>query len=84
MLINRTLADYLIPTVFDVPRRHEAVVLEEPMPSGPFGAKGVGEHSVGEAAAAILNAIANAVGARFKNYPATPEKIFSYLKPGES
>jgi xanthine dehydrogenase molybdenum-binding subunit len=49
-------------------------------PSGPFGAKGLGEASSNPVPAAIANAIYNAIGIRFYELPITPEKILAALK----
>ena len=71
---SENLHDYLIPTIGDVPEI-ESVVLEEPDPHGPFGAKGLGEHVLVATAPAILNAIRDATGASVRNIPATPDKV---------
>jgi xanthine dehydrogenase molybdenum-binding subunit len=52
-------------------------------PSGPFGAKGLGEASSNPVAAAIANAIYNAIGIRFYELPITPEKILAALQEKE-
>jgi xanthine dehydrogenase molybdenum-binding subunit len=49
-------------------------------PSGPFGAKGLGEASSNPVPAAIANAIYNAIGIRFYELPITPEKILAALE----
>lgn len=49
-------------------------------PTGPFGAKGLGEASSNPVPAAYANAIYNALGIRFYELPITPEKILSALK----
>ena len=49
-------------------------------PSGPFGAKGIGEAATNPVAAAYANAIYNAVGIRFYELPITPEKILFALR----
>jgi len=49
-------------------------------PSGPFGAKGIGEAATNPVAAAYANAICNAIGVRFYELPITPEKILAALK----
>jgi xanthine dehydrogenase molybdenum-binding subunit len=49
-------------------------------PSGPFGAKGVGEAATNPVAAAYANAIYNALGVRFYELPITPEKILAALR----
>ena len=53
-------------------------------PSGPFGAKGLGEASSNPVAAAIANAIYNAIGIRFYELPITPEKILAALHEREN
>ena len=49
-------------------------------PTGPLGAKGIGEAATNPVAAAYANAIANAIGVRFYELPITPEKILRALK----
>jgi xanthine dehydrogenase molybdenum-binding subunit len=49
-------------------------------PSGPFGAKGIGEAATNPVAAAYANAICNAIGVRFYELPITPEKILAAIK----
>jgi xanthine dehydrogenase molybdenum-binding subunit len=51
-------------------------------PSGPFGAKGIGEAATNPVSAAYANAICNAIGVRFYELPITPEKIMAALKGG--
>jgi len=49
-------------------------------PTGPFGAKGIGEAAMNPVAAAYANAIANAIGIRFYELPMTPEKVLDALQ----
>ncbi|MGI0028499.1 MAG: xanthine dehydrogenase family protein molybdopterin-binding subunit, partial [Nitrososphaera sp.] len=63
-LANPTLAEYACPGAGDVPAKIEAIILEDPEPTGPFGAKGVGEPAMVGVAPAIANALAAATGAR--------------------
>jgi len=79
---NPQLTDYIVPTALDVPEIVTSIV-ERPEPTGPFGAKGVGEPSLLPTAPAIVNAIQNAVGVRIRNLPATPEKILKALHEKE-
>jgi xanthine dehydrogenase molybdenum-binding subunit len=52
-------------------------------PSGPFGAKGIGEAATNPVAAAYANAIFNAIGIRFYELPITPERILRALRERE-
>jgi 4-hydroxybenzoyl-CoA reductase alpha subunit len=73
------LQDYRIPVADDVPDAIETVLVETGDPEGPFGAKGVAEPGIIPVAPAIVNAIADAVGVRIRDLPATPEKILAAL-----
>lgn len=77
--LTPSLAEYLLPTVKDVPNV-VSLIVEEEEPTGPFGAKGVGEPPNIPTAPAIINAIYNAVGIRITELPATPEKIRQLLR----
>lgn len=72
--LNISLLDYKMPTALDVPAIGSSLI-EERSATGPYGAKGVGEPPVIPVAAAIANAIENAVGVRIRDLPITPEKI---------
>jgi aldehyde oxidoreductase len=71
---GENLHDYLIPTAGDIPPV-ESILIEDPSPIGPFGAKGIGEQAVIPTAPAILNAIHHAIGIRVRRIPATPDRI---------
>jgi CO/xanthine dehydrogenase Mo-binding subunit len=77
--LNPNFRDYLIPTAMDAPEV-DAIIVESDEPTGPFGAKGVGEASNIATAPAIINAIHDAVGIRIVELPATPEKILLALE----
>ena len=70
---GENLHDYLIPTIGDMPPV-ESILIEDPSPIGPFGAKGIGEQAVIPTAPAILNAIHDAIGVRMRRVPATPDR----------
>jgi xanthine dehydrogenase molybdenum-binding subunit len=53
-------------------------------PTGPHGAKGLGEAAANPVAAAYANAITNALGTRFYELPITPEKILRALQGEEA
>jgi len=78
-LTTTTLADYKIPGVLDAPAEIHPIVIEDPEPSHPLGAKGIGEPSLVGAAPAIANAIHDATGARLRTLPMTPERVLDML-----
>ncbi|HTK08547.1 MAG TPA: xanthine dehydrogenase family protein molybdopterin-binding subunit, partial [Ktedonobacteraceae bacterium] len=77
-LLTATLMDYALPQSKDVPTI-TSLLVEVPSVLGPFGAKGVGEPPVVPVAAAIANAIRDAVGVRMTQIPMTPERVFASL-----
>lgn len=79
-LTTVTLADYKVPGVLDCPAEIHPIVLEDPEPSHPVGAKGVGEPSLVGAAPAIANAICHATGARVRSLPMKPERVLKELE----
>lgn len=75
---NNKFSRYLIPTAMDMVDV-EKIIIEDPEPTAPYGAKGIGEPVMIPIAPAILNAIYDATGVRVKNLPATPEKLRKIL-----
>jgi CO/xanthine dehydrogenase Mo-binding subunit len=78
-LVNPNLTNYIMPTSLDMPKI-EVDIVDNYDPTGPFGAKGVGEPTCVSTAAAIMNAIHDAVGVRMTSLPATAEKVFAAIK----
>jgi CO/xanthine dehydrogenase Mo-binding subunit/aerobic-type carbon monoxide dehydrogenase small subunit (CoxS/CutS family) len=78
---TENLHDYLIPTIGDVPPI-ETLILETGDAHGPYGAKGLGEHTLIPTAPAIMNAITDACGAKVRHLPATPDKVLTAIKAG--
>ncbi len=76
------LSDYHIPTVADMPKEFESILVEVPDPNGPFGATGLGETPTLPTAPAILNAIHDATGVWVEELPASPERVWRALKAG--
>ena len=72
--------DYPIPSAAMMPKIHVAFA-DSYEPSGPFGAKGLGEIGLDAIPAAIANAIADAVGVRITELPITSEKIYRAMHP---
>ena len=77
---NATLKTYHMLRADEMPKRLLIDLIEEIEPAGPFGAKSIGECSVVPAAAAIANAVSNAVGCEFNHLPITPERVLGVLK----
>ena len=77
--LNPNFSDYRIPSMRDMPPLQHAFA-DSYEPTGPFGAKGLGELNMDPTAAVINNAIFDAVGVRVKTLPITPEKILRALK----
>jgi len=77
--INPNLTNYIMPSSLDMPEI-EVDIVDSFDPTGPFGAKGVGEPTSVPTAAAILNAIHNAVGVRITSLPATPDKVLAAIQ----
>jgi CO/xanthine dehydrogenase Mo-binding subunit/aerobic-type carbon monoxide dehydrogenase small subunit (CoxS/CutS family) len=72
--ITDNLHDYLLPTTLDVPPI-ECILVEDPEPLGPFGAKGVGEPALVPTAAAIVGAVRHAAGFRAVRLPLLPHRL---------
>ena len=74
-----SLAGYRIPCTWDMPPLRQGFA-DSYEPTGPFGAKGLGELGTDPTAAAIGNAIFDAVGVRIRTLPITPEKVLRALR----
>ncbi|MBI2303974.1 MAG: molybdopterin-dependent oxidoreductase [Chloroflexi bacterium] len=73
-----TFKEYGLPSTRDVPQV-DSVFVQDPVPTGPFGAKGGAEITPVPTAAAIANAIAYATGARLHRLPMTPSSVLQAL-----
>ena len=71
---NASFTDYLIPTALDAPTV-DAVLIEEPEPGAPFGAKGVGEPPTISSTPAVVAAIRAATGAPCTRVPVRPRDL---------
>jgi CO/xanthine dehydrogenase Mo-binding subunit len=76
---NNQFTDYIVPTAGDVPPIISDY-MERAEPTGPYGAKGVGEPAILPTAPAIANAVYDAVGVWVLDLPITPEKICMALR----
>jgi CO/xanthine dehydrogenase Mo-binding subunit len=78
-VINPNLRDYKLQSIMDY-FPIESIILENPNPDGPYGARGMGEAPITPTAAVVANAVYNAVGIRIKDLPITPEKILLAIR----
>ena len=77
--VTDSFAKFRIPRAKDTPLM-EVITLNIPRKKGPFGASGTAEYADAPTAPAIMNAVANACGARIRDLPATPDKVKAALK----
>ena len=70
---------YYIPTSMDMPEV-DVMVVEDPEPTGPFGAKGLGEPALIPQSASIINAIRDATGVRAYDLPCHLERLKGLLE----
>ena len=73
---NPSFVDYRIATSADAPPDIQSIIVEVPQDDGPWGARGIGEHSMVPTIPAVANAIYDAVGIRMPGPPFTAEKVF--------
>ncbi|MEO8552567.1 MAG: molybdopterin cofactor-binding domain-containing protein, partial [Kofleriaceae bacterium] len=73
-VINANMTNCIVPTFADAPEL-ETIIVECPYPFGPSGAKGVGEIPMDGPAAAVANAVEDALGVPFDALPLSPETV---------
>jgi CO/xanthine dehydrogenase Mo-binding subunit len=76
-------SDYKLTTAGVMPRLHVEFA-DSYEPTGPFGAKGVGEIALDPVPSIIASAVADAVGVRIHELPITAEKIYWGLRRAEA
>jgi len=74
-----SLATYLIPSIMDIPSKTDSIIVEEPDPIGPAGARGMAEMPFIPFAPAVLSAIHDATGVWFNSFPLTEEVVLEGL-----
>lgn len=77
--LNANFVDYKMPLAMDMPPIRTIILETAPDPGGPFGAKGVGEDPIIAIGPAIANAVYDAIGVRFRDYPIRPEHVLEAL-----
>ncbi|HKW04781.1 MAG TPA: xanthine dehydrogenase family protein molybdopterin-binding subunit [Nitrososphaerales archaeon] len=78
-IINPDLKDYKLQSIMEY-FPINSIILENPNPDGPYGARGCGEAPISPVGAALANAVYDAIGVRFTDLPITSEKILLALK----
>jgi CO/xanthine dehydrogenase Mo-binding subunit len=77
-ILNGHLGEYKLPTIADIPPL-ETVLVPTGGGEGPYQAKAIGELANNATAAAIANAVADAVGCRLFELPVTAERVYAAL-----
>jgi CO/xanthine dehydrogenase Mo-binding subunit len=80
-MLNPNLALYKLPTTLESPAVR-TIMLEYASEQGAYGAKGVGEPPVVAPAAAIANAVTNAIGTPVHTLPLSPERVYRVIRQG--
>ena len=80
--LNDSFLDYRLPTMEDVPEIVPLVV-EKENAKAPEDIRGIGEPTTVPTAAAVANAVYDAVGVRVRDLPLTPERVYWALKNKE-
>ena len=85
LINNGNLTDYKIPYPRDMPNLEdfEVFFVETIEPTGPFGAKGIGEGALNPVAGTVANAVQNALGIRFYELPLSKERILGAIMDKE-
>ncbi len=79
LVLTTNLEDYKVPTVMDVPEI-QAVLVDQPDPiCNNLGAKGIGEPPIIPTAAAVANAVCDAIGVRVRDLPMTKDRVLAAL-----
>ena len=79
-VLTDKLSTYLIPTILDIPGSVESIILEYPDKVGPWGIRGMGEMPYLPFAPAVIDAVHDATGVWFDEFPLTPEKVYFGIK----
>jgi carbon-monoxide dehydrogenase large subunit len=80
--MNANFSDYRLPTVLDIPKKEHIhpFINPNPLPDGPYGAKGMAESITIPVGPAIQEAIYKAAGVRINGYPMTAERVLAAIK----
>ena len=78
-VLNGSMADYKLPTIADIPIL-DTVLIQAKGGTGPYEAKAIGELANNATAAAIANAVADAVGCRIFELPITADRVYQAIR----
>ncbi|MDF1515212.1 MAG: molybdopterin-dependent oxidoreductase, partial [Anaerolineae bacterium] len=78
--LSRSLSTYLIPTIDDIPVHMQSIIIENPEPNGPWGARGMAEMPFIAVASAVHHAVYEATSVWYNGFPFTAERILRGLK----
>ena len=78
-VLTANLGDYKIPNIKDIPQLNTAI-FQSDTGSGPYNSMSIGETAIIPTAAAIANAVEDAIGARVMSLPITAEKVLAAIK----
>jgi CO/xanthine dehydrogenase Mo-binding subunit len=79
-LANGSLLGYRVPRFSDIPSDVRLMLTQDRNGVGPYGAKGGGEGSLNPMAASVANALYRATGARVRQAPLTPQRVWEALQ----
>ncbi|MGH8916354.1 MAG: xanthine dehydrogenase family protein molybdopterin-binding subunit, partial [Acidimicrobiia bacterium] len=80
MLMNDSMLEYRVPRIGDIPGYMHGELAEAEDGPGPFGLKGAGEGGVIPVGGAVANAVFDATGARIRELPLTPERVWRAIR----
>lgn len=80
LLRTPSLLEYRVPLISDLPSTFQSMTVACGDGPGPFGAKGIGEGGVMAVAAALGNAVADAVGVRIRDLPLSAEQVWRAMR----
>jgi carbon-monoxide dehydrogenase large subunit len=85
-IANASLGDYRLPMIYEAPKGGDvhSIICPDPLPDGPYGAKGMSESIVSAVGPAIAAALYQAVGVRVNSYPMTAERVLAAMQGVES
>ncbi|RMF01929.1 MAG: xanthine dehydrogenase family protein molybdopterin-binding subunit [Chloroflexi bacterium] len=78
-ILTPHFSTYLIPGVYDIPKRVDSIIVEDPHPNGPYGVRGMAEMPYLPYAPAVVSAVFDAIGIWFDEFPLTPERVLRGL-----